>query len=77
MTLHLIYISLNIFSQLCYKTYVLVDKSSLKWAPGEPNNLPPKEHCLHVNKIFKFELSIESYTKLNILQGEPIKSTEF
>ena len=41
--------------------------SSLEWAPGNPDNYRGKESCLEVNKIFKFEFSISSYTKLNIL----------
>ncbi len=38
--------------------------NSLEWAPGNPDNFKGKESCLEVNKIFKFEYSIELHTNL-------------
>ncbi len=57
--------------------------TSLEWVlkPPQPDNWKGKEHCLEVNKIFKFKFTIESYTKLNIsyelLKPNIEKQTEY
>ena len=49
------------------KNIFLVNKNSLEWQDGQPDNFNGKEHCLQVQQMFKCEFSIKSYTNLNIL----------